>query len=96
MNRLSSVIGPAPSERTFEDFCLFLSKERNRMRESLAEFRSRKSGASKVTKAPSQASRSLTALVKSYGLSPEDLAKGLALIESQKQKQLPQKGTITT
>lgn len=89
MNHLNRVIGPAPSERTFEDFCLFLSKERNRMRDSLAAFRKRKAGSAKPVKAHSVAS--VTSLVKSYGLTPEDLAKGLALIE--KQKQLPQKGT---
>ncbi len=40
MNRLPSIIGPAPSERTFQEWIIRLGVERERVQKELALFRS--------------------------------------------------------
>ena len=76
MNRLSSVIGPAPSEFSYEAFKEKLVGERNRVRESLEEFRNRKKKPSPAAKA-----KGIAASLKKAGLSPADFLKGLEMLQ---------------
>ena len=82
MNRLPSVIGPAPSEVSLEIFKEKLKGERNRVRESLEEFRSRRLGSKKGRRAPK--SKGITASLKKAGLSKEEFLKGLELLKQMK------------
>ena len=77
MNRLPSVIGPAPSELSFESFREKLSHERDRVRESLEEFRLR----GRRPKGRKPPKSSITATLKATGLSKEEFLKGLELLQ---------------
>jgi len=79
MNRLPSIIGPAPSELSYAAFKDKLAEEHERVRQSLAEFRQRnlgKRGGVKKKKATG-----LAANLKSAGLSQAEFLKGLALLQ---------------
>ena len=84
MDHLPSIIGLAPSELSFVDFLTKLSSERQRVRESLEEFRRRKhlKPAPKASRSPT----TLAGMQKSLGLTPAELLKGLELMK-QMQKQ---------
>jgi len=79
MNRLPSVIGPAPSELSYAAFKEKLSAEHERVRQSLAEFRQRNLG--KRRGAKKKKVTGLTANLKSAGLSQAEFLKGLALLQ---------------
>ena len=78
MNRLPSVIGLAPSELSLEVFKEKLTGERNRVRESLEEFRLRRMG--KPKRRTSKA-KGIAASLKNAGLSKDDFLKGLELLK---------------
>ena len=84
MNKLPSVIGPAPTEVSLETFKEKLSGERNRVRESLEEFRSRRFG-SKGGKKPKKA-KGIAAVLKASGLSQSDFLKGLERLKKIEEK----------
>jgi len=85
MNHLPSIIGLAPSELFFQDFLTKLSSERQRVRESLEEFRKRKHLKPSTPKA-SRSPTTLAGMQKTLGLTPAELLKGLELMK-QMQKQ---------
>ncbi len=81
MDRLVSVIGPAPSERTPEDWLRRLGKERERVSGELFAFRSglltkgkRKAsaGVKKLGKAEEAKRRAFLATLKSIGMTEEE------------------------
>uniref|UniRef100_A0A6M3L0P2 Uncharacterized protein n=1 Tax=viral metagenome TaxID=1070528 RepID=A0A6M3L0P2_9ZZZZ len=76
MNNLPRIIGPAPSELTFEQFCERLSHERDRVRKAIELFRS-SVGLSSQTKKPSKTSlnKQLAALMKDLNLTEEEVLK---------------------
>jgi len=78
MNRLPSVIGPAPSELSYLAFKEKLSVEHERVRQSLAKFRLRNLGKGK--KAKKKKATGLAANLKSAGLSQAEFLKGLELL----------------
>jgi hypothetical protein len=78
MNRLSSVIGLAPSELSLSTFREKLTLERNRVRESLEEFRLRRMG--KSSRKPSKP-KGIAASLKNAGLSKDDFLKGIELLK---------------
>lgn len=85
MNRLVTIIGPAPSEQSWEDAMLRLRKERCRVREELELFKlrtttSRKPKAKKVT------TRSMNALAKETGLSKGEMLLALKAKLANKEK----------
>lgn len=82
MNKLPSVIGLAPSELSLEVFKEKLSGERNRVRESLEEFRLRRM--SKSTKRKPSKAKGIAASLKNAGLSKDDFLKGLELLKQVK------------
>lgn len=82
MNRLPSVIGPAPSELSFEIFKEKLSEERNRVRESLEEFRQRRTKSGRKPAKP----KGVLASLKKAGLSKEEFLKGLELLKKEEEK----------
>jgi len=84
MNRLVSVIGPAPSEVSLETFKEKLSGERNRVRESLEGFRSQRFS-SKGGKKPEKA-KGIAAILKVSGLSQNDFLKGLKRLKEIEEK----------
>ena len=86
MNRLPSVIGLAPSELSFEAFKEKLSGERNRVRESLEEFRSRRFG-SRGRSARPRKPKGIAAVLKASGLSPNDFLKGLEQLKKMERKE---------
>jgi len=83
MDRLPSVIGLAPSELSFEAFREKLSRERNRVRESLEEFRQR--GRRPRGRRPPKVGN-ITATLKAMGLSKEEFLKGLELLSKMKEE----------
>ena len=85
MNHLARIIGLAPSELPFEAFLTKLSSERQRVRESLEEFRLRKH-LKPVSKAKAKSPSSLAAMQKALGLSPAELLKGLELMKQMQMK----------
>jgi len=82
MNRLPSVIGLAPSELLFEAFREKLSRERDRVRKSLEEFRLR----GRKPKGRKPPKSSITATLKATGLSKEEFLKGLELLSKMKEE----------
>lgn len=84
MNHLSRIIGLAPSELPFEAFLTKLSSERQRVRESLEEFRLRKH--LKPTPKASRSPTTLAGMQKALGLSPAELLKGLELLKQMKKQ----------
>lgn len=85
MNRLPSVIGLAPSELSFEAFKEKLTGERNRVRESLEEFRQRRRspGGGRKPRKP----KGIAAVLKASGLSPGDFLKGLEQLKKEKENE---------
>jgi len=81
MNRLPSVIGPAPSELSIEDFIVKLRAERQRVVQALHDFKIGYSKKPKTKKkAKSKIDPELKAMMEEYGMSMDDViefAKGL-------------------
>lgn len=75
MDRLISIIGPAPSELSQEDLFVRLRKERDRVREALIAFRESTSFRQSRTKAKAPKVDPLAAIAAAAGLSPEELRK---------------------
>ena len=77
MNRLTSVIGPAPSELPFEDFLAKLKTERERVGRGFIALRNapktRKAAARKATRAKKSKPKTLKALAQKHGMSLDDL-----------------------
>ena len=86
MNRLTSVIGPSPTELSFEAFCSKLTTERQRIRQSLDEFRQRKNLAPKRSgKATRVALPPFATVAKELNLTPAEVLKALALLKTTKE-----------
>ena len=88
MNNLVKVIGPAPSELSFEDFCTRLTEERNRVKEAIRLFNERrivkrsaspKKPASKKTKG----AQKMASMSKELNLKPEEMLRILEEIENE-------------
>lgn len=79
MNRLSEVIGLAPSELSHEALLAKLTIERNRVRQSLISFRTQKQIHPKVAK-----STKVLPSLASLGLTPEQFTRALELIREGK------------
>jgi len=82
MNRLPSVIGPAPSELSLEAFQEKLTRERNRVRESLEAFRQRRMGKGRKKPKPT----GIAATLKASGLSKAEFLKGLELLKKKEEE----------
>lgn len=83
MDRLPSVIGPAPSELPFSEFLEKLSKERERVRQSLEEFRKRKTPSKKSGGRRKPRAKGITKALKEAGLSKEEFLRGIELLKEQ-------------
>ena len=79
MDKLRTIIGPAPSEIPFEDLIKRLAPERERVRQALARFRASPPPRKKSSKKP-KANAELSKLLKETGMSPGDL---MRLIEEE-------------
>ena len=83
MDRLTEIIGKAPSELPYIDFLAKLTQERERVRRSLASFRVQKQ--MKPNKANIKLDKILPPL-ESLGLTSEQFTKALELIKKEKIK----------
>ncbi len=72
MNRLIAIIGPAPSEITWDDAMLRLREERCRVRKELELFKIRTT-TSKKPRARKVTTKNMKALTEETGLSSEDM-----------------------
>jgi len=79
MNILPTVIGPAPSELSFEDFKLKLTSERERVRRGLDWFREIRF----KPKTKKSAAAGLSKLMKESGLTHTEMLKGIELLKQQ-------------
>lgn len=73
MDRLVSVIGPAPSELNYEDLITKLRTERERISRSLVALR--QPSARKAKAVAKKTTKTLSALAKQHGLAVGDLQK---------------------